>query len=171
MRLHLGATLDQLAQAMAQVESGGSTSALSVKNNNPLNLTYAGQAGATKDPGTGLAVFPTYAAGYSAGVSNVQLDLTRGTCATGAPTQTLSELLSCWASPTAPGNSQASYNNYVSSVSGATGIDPNADLNSQLNGATDSTVFLSDTGDIVDDPTSLLILAGLGVFALWALNS
>ncbi len=130
----LGATPAQLAAAMAAVESGGSPSALSLRNNNPLNLIYVGQAGATLGEG-GFAKFPDYNTGMQAGLNQINLDLTRGASITGAPTTTLAELIAAWSPAGAPGNSQASTQAYVQSVAGATGIDPNAPLSSQLQSA------------------------------------
>ncbi len=128
----LGATTAQLAAAMAAVESGGSSSAISNRNNNPLNLVYVGQAGAVLGEG-GFAKFSSYDAGLQAGLKQINLDLTRGSCANGAPVQTLNDLIAdCWSPATAPGNTQASTQAYVQRVSQATGIDPNSRLSDQL---------------------------------------
>jgi hypothetical protein len=131
MQRGLGATLTDLALAMASVESGTSPTALSIVNNNPGNLIYAGQPGATQGAG-GFAAFPTYAAGLQAEENQINLDLTRGTDAGGNPTTTLAQLITSWAPPNAPGNTPQTTANYISSVAASTGIDPNASLATQL---------------------------------------
>ena len=127
-----GATTAQLAASMASVESGGSSSSLSNRNNNPLNLIYVGQPGAVLGDG-GFAKFSSYDAGLQAGLSQINLNVTRGTSANGLPTRTLSELIAnSWSPASAPGNSQASTAAYIQQVAAATGIDPNAPLSTQL---------------------------------------
>ena len=119
-------TIQDLANAMFEVE--GSNLAT---NNNPVNLIYVGQTGATQGV-DGIAAFASLQDGINAAINQIQLDLSRGTDAAGNPTTTLAQLISSWSPPTAAGNSVASTNNYISTVSTSTGIDPNADLASQL---------------------------------------
>lgn len=62
------AIIDAMADAITQWESGGDTSALSYRNNNPGNLkpvgfTYAGQTGVDS---YGHAIFETFADGRAA---------------------------------------------------------------------------------------------------------
>jgi hypothetical protein len=123
------ATLQDLANAMFGVEGSNPNLA---SNNNPGNLVYVGQAGATEGVG-GFAAFATLADGIQAAINQIGLDLTRGTAGNGQPTTTLSELISNgWSPPSAPGNSQASTTNYINTVASQTGIDPNSSLISQL---------------------------------------
>jgi hypothetical protein len=119
------ATIQDLVNAMFGVEGNNPNFAA---NNNPGNLIYAGQPGATLGAG-GFAAFATLQDGINAAISQVQLDVTRGTAGNGLPTTTLAELISNgWSPPSAPGNSQAATDSYVSTVASKTGIDPNADL-------------------------------------------
>ena len=124
------ASLSDLVNAMFGVEGNNPNLA---GNNNPGNLIYVGQAGATEGAG-GFAAFATLADGIQAAENQVTLDLSRGTDATGRPTTTLAELIGSWSPGNAPGNTPQATSNYISNVSGATGIDPNADLASQLLG-------------------------------------
>jgi hypothetical protein len=48
-----------------------------VRNNNPGNLKFAGQPGATKDPGSDFAVFGSWKDGFDAAVRQVKLDASR----------------------------------------------------------------------------------------------
>lgn len=122
------ATLSDLVNAMFGVEGNNPNFA---GNNNPGNLIFVGQPGATAGAG-GFAAFPTLAAGIQAAQNQVTLDLNRGTDATGRPTTTLAELISSWSPASAAGNSPASTASYIARVSGDTGIDPNGDLASSL---------------------------------------
>lgn len=108
-----------------QNQEGYYPGSLAYTNNNPGNLRYVGQAGATQGSG-GFAQFPTYEAGYQALVSQINLDATRGTDAAGNPTTTVAQLISSWA-PASDNNDTSAY---ISSVSSQTGFDPNAPLSS-----------------------------------------
>lgn len=85
--------------------------------NNPLNLRYAGQDGATN--ANGFAAFQTPEAGIAAAKNQFSINASRGI-------NTLSGLVSSWAPPNE--NDTAAY---ITNVSKATGIPPNAkiDLN------------------------------------------
>lgn len=123
-------SLSDLVNAMFGVEGNNPNFAA---NNNPGNLIFVGQPGAVQGSG-GFAKFATLQDGINAAENQIQLDLSRGTDATGRPTTTLAELINSWSPASAPGNSATSTNNYISTVSSATGIDPNADLASVLAG-------------------------------------
>jgi hypothetical protein len=132
-RLRGGSISPQAVQAIAAaitVQEGTNPNDLSVRNNNPGNLIYVGQAGATQGAG-GFAAFATPAAGQAALANQITLDAVRGTDATGKPTTTISELISSWAPPDK--NDTAAY---ISSVAIQTGYDVNAPLSSL--GAPDS---------------------------------
>lgn len=115
-------TIQDLASAMFTVEGTGAND-LNHRNNNPGNLIFVGQTGAVKGEG-GFAKFGSWQDGIDAAIAQISLDLKRGTDAIGRPTTTLSQLIKSWST-----TDQASY---TSTVAGATGIDPNADLASQL---------------------------------------
>ena len=151
--------VQQLAAAITRQE--GNTS-----GNNPGNLKYAGQPGATLGP-NGFAVFDTPADGAAAQANQIALDINRGTCANGAPVSTLTDLIECW--------STTDQTAYVANVSQWTGIAPNAVL-----ATTDGTLSVptqgnSDTTDAstgidLTDPTTLAIVAGLGLVAVFLMR-
>ena len=114
-----------LASAI-QTQEGYYPGSLAYQNNNPGNLVYAGQPGATQGAG-GFARFSSYNAGLSALDNQITLDATRGTDINGNPTTTVSELLSSWAPASDPRNNTAAY---IASVSAQTGYDPDAPLSS-----------------------------------------
>lgn len=175
MRISLGATINDLAQAMANVESGGSSTSLAARNNNPGNLVYAGQPGSTGKDANGFAIFSTYDAGYTAEVNQISLDLSRGTDINGNPTTTLTQLLSSWA-PASAGNNPSAY---AATVGAATGIDPNSPLLSVLSDGSGALTGNDSTVDTPDEWASLedfsvnaVILGGLAaVGVLWWLSS
>lgn len=130
--------VDSIASAI-QTQEGFYPGSLAYQNNNPGNLIYVGQAGASPGAG-GFAKFPTYAAGRSALTDQITLDAVRGTDASGNPTTTVSQLINSWAPASDPRNDPASY---IASVATQTGFDPNASLSSL--GLSDSS-FVADVG-------------------------
>ncbi len=122
------AAVDSIAAAI-QNREGYYAGSRSFRNNNPGNLRYVGQAGATSDP-DGFAVFSSYVAGLQALKSQIVLDASRGSDAAGRPVNTLSDLISSWAP--ASENDTAGY---IAAVSGSTGFDPSAPLSSLGSGA------------------------------------
>jgi hypothetical protein len=157
----LGAVADTIASAIYRQEGA-------VQNNNPGNLLYAGQPGATGKDSRGFAIFSTLQAGQTAEVNQINLDITRGTCATGAPVVNLSDLISCLSPPNE--NDTATY---VANVSTWTGIDPNASLQSMAIGGTNIVSLPTDLSsgvDVSDDtstPDYTWALVGAGALALW----
>lgn len=69
-------TVNTIAQAIQQQE-GYYPGSLAYENNNPGNLVYAGQSGATHGSG-GFAKFPDYSTGYQALLNQIQLYASRG---------------------------------------------------------------------------------------------
>lgn len=137
------AAANSIAQAIQQQE-GYYPGSLAYRNNNPGNLVYAGQAGATQGAG-GFASFTSYNAGYQAMLNQISLDASRGTDASGNPTTTVSQLLTSWAPP-----SQNDTATYISNVAASTGFDPNAPLSSLGTDAGATPTFSIDaygTGD------------------------
>lgn len=115
-------TLDDLANAMFSVE-GTSPNNINHRNNNPGNLVFVGQKGAVLGEG-GFAKFASWQAGVDAAIAQLSLNLSRGHDVTGRPTTTLAEMIRSW--------SQTDQASYIATVSQKTGIDPNADLASQV---------------------------------------
>jgi hypothetical protein len=169
-RLH-GSISPAAAQSIAQAittQEGFYPGSLSYQNNNPGNLVYAGQPGATLGAG-GFASFATLADGQAALVNQITLDATRGTDINGNPTTTVAELLTSWAPP-----SQNDTSTYIANVTNATGFDPNAPL-STLDASADSSGFALDLGNFASSVDSSLStmptvdLSGLGISAPVAL--
>lgn len=163
-------TISSIASAMFGFEG---TNPNLIANNNPGNLVYVGQAGAS--PGTnGFAAFSSLADGIAAAENQISLDLTRGSCASGQPVVSLADLIACWSPPSASGNSQASYNNYVSTVANQTGLDASQSLLAQLTGEGDTSVGSGagdsstgfSTGDLLD-PSQPYLWIGLAAGFLW----
>ena len=149
--------VNSIAAAIQQQE-GYYPGSLAYTNNNPGNLVYAGQPGATPGAG-GFADFTSYAAGYQALTNQITLDATRGTDINGNPITTLSQLINSWAPP-----SQNPTATYISNVSAATGFDPNAPLSS-LGTATGSSaldVSPDSTSDDSSFPDGSLDLSSVG---------
>jgi hypothetical protein len=145
------ATVSDLTSAMFNVEGNNPNLA---SNNNPGNLVYVGQPGATLGKG-GFAAYPSLEAGIAAANAQVSLNLSRGTCANGNAIDTLADMISCWSPANAPGNSPSSTSNYVSSVANQTGIDPSASLAAQLTSG-----GIQDTGaSVQNSPDSLSTLS------------
>src|SRR5208283_2822844 len=148
------------------------TSSLGYRLNNPGNLNYAGQPGATPSgQGNGSeAQFDSLADGIAATDAQLALDASRGL--------TLAQRLQTWAT----GNQAA----YVANVSNWLGVDPNTPL-SQLVGSDtgdlalatpDSTVTPADTssvdgsGNPIDTSQaglSTVAMVGLGIAAIGVL--
>lgn len=163
--------VNSLAQAIQQQE-GYYPGSLAYRNNNPGNLVYAGQPGATLGAG-GFASFPSYSAGYQALENQITLDVTRGTDVNGNPVTTVGQLISSWAPP-----SENDTATYIANVSASTGFDPNASLSSLgagtldfstvdtagVSGSLDSTVDLSSLG--ISTPVPVYAIAGVAVLAL-----
>lgn len=178
------ATVSDLTSAMFNVEGNNPNLAT---NNNPGNLVYVGQAGATLGAG-GFAAFPSLVDGIAAANAQANLNINRGSCANGNPISNLIDFISCWSPANAPGNSLASTNNYIASVASQTGIDPSAPLAAQLtNGgivSTDVSVLnssdslstpLFDSFDLSSlfDPSQPYLyigIAAIGLFAWFALD-
>jgi hypothetical protein len=118
------AAVDSIAAAI-QNQEGYYPGSLAWQNNNPGNLVYAGQPGASKGAG-GFASFSSYDAGQQALKNQITLDAVRGTDINGNPINTVSDLVGSWA-PSSAGNNTAAY---ISSVTAQTGYDPNAPLSS-----------------------------------------
>lgn len=115
------AAVDAIAAAI-QTQEGYYPGSLAYRNNNPGNLVYVGQPGATAGAG-GFASFQSYDAGLAALKNQIALDAARGTDVNGKPTTTVAELISSWAPPSE--NNTAAY---IASVAAQTGFDPDAPL-------------------------------------------
>lgn len=139
------AVVDSIASAI-QTQEGFYPGSLAWQNNNPGNLIYVGQPGASPGAG-GFAKFATYQDGRSALTNQITLDAVRGTDANGNPTTTVSQLINSWAPASDPRNDPATY---VTSVSLQTGFDPNAPLSSLGSDAQAISDGAADSGGFTD---------------------
>lgn len=144
--------LNAIGQAI-QTQEGYAPGTLAYQNNNPGNLVYAGQPGATPGAG-GFAAFSSYTAGYQALLNQINLDAVRGTDVNGNPTTDISQLIGSWAPASDPANNPAVY---TANVASSTGFDPSADLLSLGSGLASSSGYDSAplTGEVLtgDDST------------------
>lgn len=104
--------------------------------NNPGNLMYAGQPGASGTTGS-LATFDSYSDGYQAMLRQIQLDANNG--------MSISDMMNSWAPASVPGNDPTAYAGYVAS---ALGVDPSTPVLSTFTGDVGNSgpVLSLDTG-------------------------
>lgn len=159
-----------VANEIQQLE-GWFSGSVSQSNNNPGNLVYANQPGATGASSSGFAVFPTYQAGYQALLNQISLDASRGL--------TISQFAQKYA-PASDGNDPTSYAAQIAMATGLSVNDPLsladsgtvASVPANAAGTDLSSITDSLTADNTDsgDNTLLYVGVGLGVAALaWAL--
>lgn len=149
---------NSIAQAI-QGQEGYAPGTLAYTNNNPGNLVYAGQAGATPGAG-GFAAFDSYTDGYQAMLNQINLDATRGTDVSGNPTTTIAQLITSWAPP-----SQNNTTSYISFVAGQTGFDPSAPLSSLGSDSifSSAAVTADDLSNDLSDDASSVDLSAIGI--------
>jgi hypothetical protein len=157
--------INTVAATIQQVE-GYYPGSLAYRNNNPGNLMYVGQPGATQGA-NGLAVFSSYDAGYQALLNQINLDASRG--------ETISQFTAKYA-PASAGNDPTSYANTIASAAGLSPSDPlsAALASSDGSAALDlSSVFPSLDLSPIDftDPTTIGVILVLGIGLVWALNA
>lgn len=109
------ATLQDLANAISNFEGFNVAGSLAQRNNNPGNLKYAGQAGATLGA-NGFAVFDSLDDGQAALLNQLNLYSSRG--------MTLAQMMNTYA-PSSDNNDTSVYLSYVSQQ---TGVDPSTSL-------------------------------------------
>ncbi len=162
-RIGLGQT-DVLTQAIITQE-GTCPSPSNCPNNNPGNLVYAGQPGASPGP-NGIAIFDTYQDGYNALVNQIGL-YASGSCAScnGQP-QTLASMFQIYAPASVPGNNPTVY---ASNVAAALGVDPNTPVSSVLTApagvAPDLSSVFSTPVNIAGFSVNPMLLAAGVIFA------
>lgn len=87
----------------------------SQRNNNPINLKFAGQTEATGKDGQGFAIFPNPPAGWRAAHAQINLDKSRNL--------TVKEFLFKFAPP-----SENDTNNYLGFICNSLAVDPKCKL-------------------------------------------
>ena len=149
-----------LASTIQTIE-GWFPGSVSYRNNNPGNLKYAGQPGATGADSSGFAVFPSIQAGQQALLNQINLDASRGL--------TIAQFAAKYA-PAQDNNDPASY---ASQLAAATGLSVNDPL-SAANLSTVASVSASggagtDLSSITDslssDGTDVLLYAAMALAA------
>jgi hypothetical protein len=154
--------INTLALAIQSVE-GYYPGSAAYRNNNPGNLMYVGQSGATGADSSGFAIFPSYQAGYQALLNQITLDASRG--------ETIAQFTAKYA-PASAGNDPTSYANTLAT---AAGLSPSDLLSAALDGSSidASLTDFSSSSSALDDfsaslgiPTPVLIGVGLGVVGL-----
>ena len=168
----LGASslVTSIANAISNMEgftSGASGPA--VRNNNPGNLMYAGQAGAIGADAQGFAIFPSVAAGTQALDNQVQANINRGL--------TLQQFF-CGGNgyggyaPDAGGNNCNNYANYVAGQTGISASTPLTSVDTSLTGDSSSvdlsTVDLGDDTGLFGLDSNTTMLLGVGIAAIAA---
>lgn len=125
--IHLGSVVADTVQRIEGYYPGS----LSYRLNNPGNLTYAGQPGAT--PVTSgshtWASFPTYEQGYQALENQIALDAGRG--------ETIQQFINKYA-PASDANNPTSY---AAQLATATGLTVNDPLSQALTGASSNAYY------------------------------
>jgi len=106
----IGSPVTTIANTIQQVE-GYYPGTLAYRNNNPGNLIYVGQAGATPGAG-GFAAFPTYDDGYNALLKQIQNYANRGL--------TIQQMMDIYAPASQPGNDPTLYANKLAASLGVT---------------------------------------------------
>ena len=110
-----------LAEAIAQMEGFNTPGTVAQRNDNPGNLRFVGQAGATGKDSKGFAIFPTAEEGWQALQAQIALDAGRGL--------TLTQFMGKYAPP-----SENDTGGYISFVSKKTGIGANDLISGFLKG-------------------------------------
>lgn len=146
-----------------QRQEGWYPGSVAYQNNNPGNLIYAGQAGATAGPG-GFAQFGSYQAGLDALQNQLQLYAARGL--------TIQEMMDVYAPASQPGNNPVAY---ASNVAGALGVSPDTrllDLGGDIvgsgGGGLPAVAAGSSFSFLDSDPVLLGVGAGALGLLLWA---
>jgi hypothetical protein len=127
-----------IANTIQQVE-GYYPGSLAYTNNNPGNLIFVGQAGATQGAG-GFASFPSYDAGYQALLNQIQNYANRGL--------TIDQMMNLYA-PAGQGSNNPTA--YANTIAGALGVSTDTTVANALAGAGSSA---ATAGVLSTDPFS-----------------
>lgn len=163
--------LSTVAATIQQIE-GWAPGTRSYRNNNPGNLMYAGQPGATGQDAQGFAIFDSYADGLTALDNQISLDASRG--------QTISQFTSIYA-PASDGNNPTSY---AQTIASATGLSPSDSLSAAISGSGSDSTAIPDLSSGVDlssllpdlsgidftDPTTIAVTIAIGLGLAWAVS-
>jgi hypothetical protein len=129
--------ISTIASTIQTVE-GYYPGSLAYQNNNPGNLIYVGQAGATEGAG-GFAAFPSYDAGYQALVNQIQIYSNQGL--------TINQMMNKYA-PAGDGSNNPTA--YAQTIASALGVSPDTTVADALAGNATAGVPAVDTSGIFD---------------------
>lgn len=135
--------LSTVAATIQQIE-GWFPGSVSYRNNNPGNLKYAGQPGATGADSNGFAIFPDYATGLQALDNQITLNASRG--------QTIAQFTSIYA-PASDNNNPTSY---AAQIASAAGLSPSDLLSAAIGGSSAPSSPSSSPSGITFSLTDLL---------------
>lgn len=138
-----------------QTVEGWFPGSVSYRNNNPGNLKYANQPGATGEDANGFAIFPDYQTGLQALDNQIALDASRGL--------TIAQFTAKYA-PAQDSNNPASY---AATIASATGLSVNDPLSAT--NVPSSPVDLSSLDMTVASDNTGLYWGALGIAAALAL--
>lgn len=132
-----------IASTIQSVE-GYYPGSLAYTNNNPGNLIYVGQAGATQGAG-GFAAFPSYDAGYQALVNQINIYANQGL--------TINQMMAKYA-PAGDGNNNPTA--YANTIATALGVSTDTTLTDALAGNATAGVPTVDMSGVFDSIDSTL---------------
>ena len=166
MRIGLGANVTptpsmQMLAQLIQQEEGYAPGTTSYADNNPGNLVYAGQPGATQGPG-GFAVFDSYQDGLQALYNQLNLYATGACQACNGQPQTIASMTAIYAPAGQGNNNPAAYASFLAS---GMGVDSDTSLSDIFDGSVDASTSPEPMGIDVTDPTTIIV-AGLAAVAL-----
>ena len=127
--------ISTIASTIQSVE-GYYPGSLAYKNNNPGNLIYVGQAGATPGAG-GFAAFPSYDAGYQALVNQIQNYSNQGL--------TINQMMAKYA-PAGDGSNNPTA--YAQTIANALGVSPDATVADAIAGNATAGIGPVDTSGV-----------------------
>lgn len=120
----------QAIASAIQTQEGYAPGTLAYTNNNPGNLIYAGQPGATSGAG-GFAAFPTYQDGLNALYNQINLYATGACGVCGGQPMTIAEMTAAYAPAGQGGNNPGVY---ATNIANATGAAPDTPLSDVIGG-------------------------------------
>ncbi len=139
-----------IANAMAQIEGWNVPNSLAQRNNNPLNLRFVGQPGATLGKG-GFAKFTSADAGFQAGENQISLDASRGL--------DVASFINKFAPP-----SENNTSNYISMFTSMLGVNASDKLSSLI--SSDGVVSAANSSDSILPASASDIIDSLGLTQL-----
>jgi hypothetical protein len=163
------------ASAIASFEGFNTAGSVAARDNNPGNLKYAGQAGATGQDSQGFAIFPDATTGWSALYNQLQVYVNN------FPGYSLLQIMAHYlGQPTPTSDSQGNAYNYADYVSSSLGVDSGTTLAELAsNSALPADGSGSSTSDSSSDGTQILGIdpmwlaagaVGIGVVLFWVLS-